>query len=528
MDEYAVANVTDLSDGQMKEVTAGETKILLACLAGQFYGLGAECPHWGAPLAEGLLCGDRLLCPWHKSCFRVTDGALLEPPALDGLPRYSVRTADGQILVTVPEPGPRPPKPSTRLNPANKRRFVILGAGAAGVAAAETLRFAGYDGQIDLISREGEAPYDRPNLSKAFLSGKSKREELGLRPDGFYEELQINRVVRPVKEVDVNRQEISFDDGPPLTFDALLLATGGEPRTLDVPGANLKNVFLLRTEADAERILAASPSGSRAVLVGASFIALEVASCFANRKLPVTIIAREEVPFFKQFGAEVGRAFQRLHESNGIEFRTRSQVQRFEGAGAVQEVVLTSGERLNATIVVIGIGVRPSTGFIKGLKIREDGGIVVDQYLRAAPNVYAAGDIAVFPERRSKRQVRIEHWRVAEQHGRVAAANMAGRNEPYEGIPYFWTEQLGTAFEYVGYAPNWDEIILQGDVNKPEFLAFYIENNGMMAAAGSARDREIAALHELMRLDRVPAGDEVRRGIDLVALLQSSARAATQ
>lgn len=525
--EYAVARAADLQDGQMKAVTANEKKILIARVAGQFYALGAECPHYGAPLEEGLLCADRLICPWHKSCFRVTDGALLEPPALDGLPRYPVRVGDRQVFVTIPEPAPGPPTPVTHPHGSDRRRFVILGAGGAGVAAAEALRFAGYEGRIDMISRESELPYDRPNLSKGYLSAKSKIEELALRSANFYQRQRIERITALVTQVNVEQRQILFDDRPPLSYDGLLLATGAEPRRLEAPGTDLGNVFLLRTEANAEHILSASPPGSHAVIVGSSFIGLEVASCFVARKIPVTIIAREQTPFAKQFGPEVGRAFQRLHEKNGVEFRLNSEVERFEGAGVVREVVLRSGERLRADVVVVGIGVRPVTGFIRGVQIREDGGVIVDRHLRAAPDVYAAGDLAVFPEAHSQRPVRIEHWRVAEQLGRVAAANMAGRAEPYDGVPYFWTEQLGTAIEYLGHAEKWDEIILQGDLDKPEFLAFYVENGRVTAAAGSGRERDMAALHELMRLNRVPQPQEIRRGVDLIRLAQTSVRAAS-
>ncbi|MBV9302923.1 MAG: FAD-dependent oxidoreductase [Acidobacteriaceae bacterium] len=522
--EHSVGRTGDLEDGQMKEVVVGDTKVLLARVNGEYYALGAECPHWGAPLAEGLLCGERLICPWHKSCFRVSDGALLEPPALDGLPRYSVRVENGTIFVSVPDSAPEPPKPSGRLKSSDSRRMVILGAGAAGLVAAEALRFAGYEGRIEMISHEGELPYDRPKLSKGYLSGQAKGEELPLRPRDFYEEYGIEHVVRRVTEVDVAQRQILFDDGPPVTYTALLLATGGRPRTLDCPGANLRNIFLLRSEADADHILSAASEGTRAVVVGGSFIGMEAVSCFAARKIPVTVVVKENVPFANQFGPEVGHAFRVLAERNDVEFRLNSEVERFDGAGAIREVMLRSGERLSADIVVIGVGVRPATEFIRGVQTREDGGIVVDQYLRAAPDVYAAGDIAVFPEQRSLRPIRIEHWRVAEQQGRVAAGNMLGRAKPFEAVPYFWTEQFGTPFEYLGHAEDWDDFIIQGDVNKPEFLGFYVKDGRVAAAVASGRDRDMAALHELMRLNRVPAVEEIRREVDLVKLAQESAR----
>ncbi len=516
-----VAKASALADGQMMEVEQGEQKILLARVDGIIYAVEGKCPHYGASLAEGVLCGDRVVCPWHKACFRVTDGALLEPPALDALRQYQVSVEDDRIYIA-PQEAERAAKKTAVTD---KQHCVILGAGAAGVAAAEALRDNGFAGRITLITAESDAPCDRTKLSKEFLSGNATADELPLHPESFYEERTIERLHKNATAVEVSQHRVTFEDGAQLVSDSLLLATGSRPRRLQVPGSDLGNVFVLRSERDAETILANSQPGVRAVIVGGSFIALEAASCFGIRKIPTTVVMPENVPFEKKLGAEVGRAFLNFHQAHGIEFRLQAEIDRFEGTGIVREVLLRSGERLPADVVVIGVGVQPATEMFLDLPKRADGGIVVDRFLRAAPGVYAAGDIAVFPENITGVQARIEHWRVAEQQGRVAGANMAGGEQPYEGVPYFWTNHFGTRFDYVGHAEKWQETIIQGDLKKPEFIAFYVVDGEIKAAAACQRDREIAALHELMRLRQVPTPEAIRRGVDLVAELGSCRRA---
>ncbi len=528
VNEQPIAHAADLKDGEMKEVSVGENKILLARLNGSFYATNGACPHYGASLAKGVLCGDRVICPWHKACFRVTDGALLEPPALDSLPSYPVRVHDGQVLIDLPKPdssgGTQPMGESAgksgKIQSQKERHIVIAGAGAAGLAAAESLRAEDFTGKVTMISYEEELPYDRTKLSKEYLSGNAQADKLPLRPKGFYDDYSIDRLVGEITDVNISERRITLADGGPLSYDGLLIASGSTPEQIDIPGSDLGNVFVLRSQADADRILAAITSRTRVVLVGGSFIALEAASCFALRKNPVTVVLREEVPFAKKFGEEVGRSFQHLHESKGVEFRVSSKVARFDGAGTVRQVVLQSGDVLPADLVVIGTGVRPATDFIHGLQMQKDGGIVVDKNLRAAPDVYAAGDVAAFPDIYSNQLLRIEHWRVAEQHGRLAGANLAGRSHAFEGVPYFWSNHFGNRFDYVGHAEKWDDIIIDGDTNKPEFIAYYVQGDRIAAAAAWHRDTDIDALHELIRLNRVPSPGTIRQeSIDLVAAL---------
>lgn len=514
-----LAAASDLKNGEMKQIETDGKKILLARIGDRFYATGAECPHYGAPLAEGLLCGDRVICPWHKSVFRITDGALLDPPALEGLTHYEVFVEDGRVYLRWPESEEPPPQPS---NPPDQRCFLIAGAGAASTAAAENLRALGFTGRLVTISRESETPYDRPALSKEFLSGEVGLDMLPLRPPEFWEQHRIERRTEEIVDIKPAEHQVVFSNGESIAYDRLLLATGGTPNKLEVPGADLGNIFTLRSEADAKKILQAAQPGVRTVIIGGSFIGMEVAASFAHRQLPVTVVIRESVPFERALGPEVGRILQNWHEAHAVVFKLNTEIASFEGQGTVRHVLLKSGEELPADVVVLGTGVHPATSFINSLEKRKDGGLIADNMLRVANDIYAAGDIAVFPEIYGGKPTRIEHWRVAQQHGRAAAANMLGAAQPFQGVPYFWTRHFDQSFEYVGHAEDWDDLILQPGEKPPAFMAFYIKGDRILAAAACERDKEIAALHELMRLRRVPSPAEIRKGVDLIALAQAS------
>ena len=519
---HDVAAISDLQDGEMKELEIVGRKVLLVRVNDRFFATSAQCPHYGVSLAEGLLCGDRVICPWHKSVFRVTDGELLDPPALDNLTRYDVSVNSGRVFVTVPDGEPNPPPPSAHEK--DDRCFVLAGAGAASIAAAETLRKQGFGGRIVMLSGEAELPYDRTKLSKEFLSGNAGVEALPLRPPEFWEQHHLERVKKRVTDIQPAEHRVTLSDKSSLSYDRLLLATGSTPRTLNLPGSDLGNIFTLRSQADAQKIWEVAQPGVRTVIVGGSFIGLEVASCFALRKLPVTVIVPEKAPFAKQLGEEVGRIIQKWHEGHGVVFELESKTKRFEGTGIVQRVVLESGQEIAADVVVIGSGVQPATGFAASLLKREDGGILADSSLKAAEDIFVAGDLAVFPESYSGLSTRIEHWRLAQQHGRSAAKNMLGQSESFAGVPYFWTNHFGARFDYAGHAEEWDEVILQEDEPKPTFIAFYVKDNRVLAASACHRDLEIVALLELMRLHRMPSGDQIRKGVDLIELAKNSAR----
>ncbi|HEX2639520.1 MAG TPA: FAD-dependent oxidoreductase [Pyrinomonadaceae bacterium] len=504
MSDTAVCKLSDINDGEMKEVKVGETPVLLARVDGKCYALAAHCTHYGAPLAEGALVGDRIICPWHHACFHAATGDMLEPPALDSLPSFPVRIEGDDIRVELPADASdrRTPMMAVPDDNTDPRTFVIVGAGAAGYTAAQTLREDGFAGRIVMITREDRTPYDRPNLSKDYLQGHAEPAWMPLRPDEFYEKngIEIQRS-KTVESIDAKTRTIAFDGGETLRCDSLLIATGGTPRTLDLPGSDLKNIFVLRSFDGADEIIAAAESAQNVAVIGASFIGMEAAASLRQRGTSVTVIAPDRVPFEKVFGHEIGAMFRRVHESHSVAFRLGESVKGFTGNGKVVGVQLASGETIAADLVVVGIGVRPATDFITGVELHKDGGVIADKNLRIGPEIYAAGDIVHFPDARTGETTRIEHWRTAEQQGRIAAHNMAGKLTDYAAVPFFWTTQFDATLNYVGHAKDWEEIIVDGDVAKKEFVAYYVKDGRIAAVAGMNRDRELAELQELMRRD---------------------------
>lgn len=509
--EIAVAKLSEIKDGEMKEVSAGETKILLARVRGKCYAVGATCPHYGAPLVKGILSGERIVCPWHHACFDVKTGDFEEPPAFDSLPSFEVKIEDDQIFVNLPENAPdRRTPPMTKRDAKDERLFVILGGGAAGFMAAQTLREDGFTGRVLMITRENRLPYDRPNLSKDYLQGHAEPAWIPLRADDFFAENDIETLCeKEAAAIDPAAKKITFKDGDSLQYDSLLIATGGTPRKLPFQLDAQKNVFLLRSFSDADAIIAAAETGKRAVVIGASFIGMETACSLRVRGCDVTVVAPDKVPFEKILGAEIGKLFQHIHEQKSVKFKLGASVKSFEGGEKVEAVILEGGERLEADFVVVGVGVKPATDFLKGVELNKDGGVIADEFLRVAENLYAAGDIAHFPDARTGEETRIEHWRTAMQQGRTAAHNMAGKRSAFTAVPFFWTTQFDVNLRYVGHAKDWDRIVIQGDVKRQDFLAFYIKDYRILAVAGMNRDKEMAVWEELIRNNRVPSPDRL-------------------
>ncbi len=523
--EEVVAQKDDLQNGDMIQGSVGETDVLLVRRNDKYSAFHAYCSHYGAPLAGGALSNGRIVCPWHHACFDAATGNQVEPPGLDSLEAYDVRLDGDDVVVRIPTKpdGHRVVEMSGR-DPSDERTFVVLGGGAAGEYAVEGLREKGFSGRVVMISREAETPYDRPNCSKEYLQGEAPEEWMFLRGEAFYDDINVERLHgRSVVKLDAKKKTLAFQNGDEMPFDGVIICTGGIPRHLDVDGADLNGVHLLRSYRDATTILAEAREASRAVVVGASFIGMEVAySLKAMGVDSVTVAAPEDVPFARTFGERVGKMVQSIHEENGVEFRLGRTVQAFRGDERVETVALDDGESIEADIVVVGIGVRPATDFIEGLELAGDGAVVVDEHLRAGTDIYAAGDVAQFPDWRDGGRIRIEHWRVACQHGRIAAYNLAGHETPYRSMPYFWTVHFGTSIRYVGYAADWDVVVYDGVPEDRRFLAFYVKDEEVVAAAGSGRDQEMAAIEELMRRRMIPYADELRKGgVDYVALLKT-------
>ncbi|MBN1294460.1 MAG: FAD-dependent oxidoreductase, partial [Candidatus Latescibacteria bacterium] len=323
--EITVANVNDMVDGEMKKITVEENvDILLIRTNGTYNALGAYCSHYGASLDEGLICGDHVCCPWHHACFNIESGTCTEPPALNDLPRYEVKVKDNDVILYLPE------KPSQSLEPSmvtqdlgrDKRMFVIVGGGAAGDSAAQSLRQVGYSGRIIMITREKWAPYDRTNLSKSYLQGTGKKEWLPLHSKNFYRENNIELMFSSeVTDIDSKNQEITIADGKCVKYDRILVATGGKPRQLNISGSGTDKVFTLRSFDDAELIIKAADQVSNIIVIGASFIGLETAFSFTKRDKKVTVVGLENVPFEYVLGKEIGNMIKAVHEQKGVQFK---------------------------------------------------------------------------------------------------------------------------------------------------------------------------------------------------------------
>lgn len=518
--EARVGRYDEVREGVPRAVKVGRHPVVLIRLGDELHALPGRCTHRPRPLSKGLLHGSRLLCPSHQAAFDVRTGDALEPPALDALPKYPVRVVDGEVLVEVDDGGPdRRPMLMAPYDPdADGRTFAILGAGGAGAVGAEALRRAGYQGRVLLIGSEAHLPYDRPNCSEEFLTGKVVDDRLALRSAGFYEEHHIERVHARVDRLDVPTREVLFDDGRRLRPDAVLVATGAVPRLLPVPGIDRDGVLTLRSVEDGAAIIEAAERTTHSTIVGAGFIGLEVAAALRTRGLEVTVVAPESLPLGPLLGERLGRLVMAVHEAAGVRFEMGHTIAEVAGDGGVRAVVLDDGREVPAGLVVVGIGVRPATAFVEGLALAPDGGIEVDEQLRAASGVWAAGDVAWYPEPYSGRRVRIEHWRTAQQHGIAAAFSMAGRGAPFAGVPFFWTRQQRLHLAFVGHLAGWEEVVFAGEVEAGDFVAFFLSGDRLLGAGGT-RTAQIGALSELIRCGAAPCAEELRAGpgLDLVA-----------
>ena len=525
--KVAVCQVSELDKGTMRQLSVAGREILIARTEEGVWAIAPHCPHAGAPLADGVMHKDRVVCPWHNACFSLRTGKLLEPPAFNDLASYPTSIESETVYVELPDTeteGSVVPDLGKQdiASEKEERTFVIIGGGAAGCAAAQMLRQMKFAGRIVLLTTEDKPPYDRTKLSKAYLQQDNAQDPDLLRPLSFYQRYDIDlKTTAKVTKLDAKAQTITYGDGETIGYDALLIATGGKVKQIPMDGADLTNVFTLRQAQDARAILEASKQAKKVVIVGAGFIGMEVASSLNQQGLEVTIVASNAVPFEHVLGEKVGKLMQQLHESHGVKFKLNSKVSAFKGDGNVESVELENGEVLSADMVVVGIGVKPATDFIEGIVLDEDDrSVPVNQYLQAAPNVYAAGDIVQFPHFMTGESVRIEHWRLAMQQGRGAARNMLGENVAFKSVPFFWTGQYDVKLRYIGHAEKWDDVVVQGSLEDKSFLAFYIKEKQVLAVSGIGRDRDIAAISELLGTSQMPEVDTLRaEDIDWVGRL---------
>jgi len=475
-----------LPDGRMVLGRIDAEDAILLRNGGSLFAVGALCPHYHAPLVEGLIVGDTVRCPMHHACFSLRTGEALRAPALDPIPCWRVEIVGDTAFVRekLPEANSRRSAPTSSASvPAS---VVIVGAGAAGLAAADMLRREGYQDTVTMLSADDSPPYDRPNLSKDFLAGTAPEDWMPLRVPQFYAERNIDLMLNSrVSSVDLHRKRVQVENGKDYGFGALLIATGAEPVRLEVPGAAKSQIHYLRTFADCRAIVAKAVSAKRAVVVGASFIGLEVAASLCTRGIEVHVVGPESVPLERVLGPEVGRLVQEIHESHGVSFHLGRTISRIDG----QSVVLSDAARLEADLVVLGVGVRPSIAMAQQAGITVDRGIAVDEHLETnVPGVFAAGDVARWPDPHSGDHIRVEHWVVAQRQGQVAARNILGHREPFDAVPFFWSQHYDVAINYVGHAEKWDAVRIEGTLASRDCAVSYMRGDRTLAVATISRD----------------------------------------
>ncbi|UGS34507.1 NAD(P)/FAD-dependent oxidoreductase [Capillimicrobium parvum] len=360
--------------------------------------------------------------------------------------------------------------------------FVIIGAGLAGAKAAEALREEGFDGRVVLLGAEDERPYERPPLSKEYLRGEAQREKIFVHPEGFYVEHDVElRTSAAVRGIDAATREVVLDGDQRLPYDRALLATGAQPHRLKIPGADLDEVYELRTVADCDRLRERLSQGGRLVVIGAGWIGAEVAASARTLGLDVTVIDPAAVPLERVLGTQVGGIYRDIHADHGVRLMLGTGVEAFEGSDRVERVRTTDGRVVDADLVVVGVGVAPRTELARAAGAAVDNGVLVDDRLRTSlPDVFAAGDIANARHPLFER-LRVEHWSNALHQGPAAARNMLGLDRPYDRLPYFFSDQYDVGMEYTGYAADWDEIVFRGDPATREFIVFWLAEGRVLA-----------------------------------------------
>lgn len=488
----------EIAEGATIAGRVGDDPVLLSHRDGKLFAIGASCTHYGGPLGEGFISGDHVRCPWHHACFSLRTGEALEAPAFDPVGTWRVDVEDGRVFVrerieSAPSPAAAPS--------GGPRRIVIVGGGAAGFAAAEMLRRKGFSGDLTMLSADEAPPCDRPNLSKDYLAGNAPEEWIPLKPESFYSDNSINlRLGAEVVSIDPALGAAQLASGETIAFDALLLATGASPVRLK--GFEHPNVYLLRTLADSRAIIAATARARRVAIVGASFIGLETAASLRARGLEVHVAAPDSTPLEKALGKEIGAFVKALHEAQGVVFHLGRGAQAFDGA----RLQLDDGGAIEADFVVLGVGVRPNVALAARAGLAVEGGVTVNEEMRtSAPNVFAAGDIAAYPDPRTGERVRVEHWVAAEHQGQTAALNMLGERTPFRSTPFFWSNHYDRNIRYVGHATRWDEIRIDGSIDAGDFTARYFRDGRLLAAASLGRDHENAELHAQMDAEAAAA-----------------------
>ncbi|XP_072318795.1 apoptosis inducing factor mitochondria associated 4 [Eucyclogobius newberryi] len=501
-----VCQEDDLKDGEMRAVEVGDAKVLLVRTQGQYTAVGSKCSHYGAALINGVLLGDRVRCPYHGACFNVKTGDIEDYPGLDSLPCYKVTVKNGQVFVTIDKKSMMQTKRVKEMcsaTPDIKHTVVLIGGGPASLICAETLRQNDYKGCIIMITKDSLPPFDKPKLSKAMDVDSSM---ILLRPCDFFREFGIDLwTQKEVVSVNTVDHEVKLCDGSLQHYDQLVIATGCRARPLSCPGWDLGGVKLLQSYEDAKDIHTLS-MGRKAVVVGTSFIGIEAASYLSDKAASVAVVGTSAYPFQRSLGPEIGQMTMQMLEERGVKFYMKSGgVTEIRGHnGEVKEVVLKDGHVLEADVVISGIGAIPNSDFLHGSGVETDStkAVVVNKSMMTnVPDVFSAGDVTAFPLAiRRDQMVSIGHWQMAHAHGRVAALSMLKKTAEIKSVPFFWTVLLGKSIRYTGYNEGYTEIIFKGTVEERKFLAFYIKDDVVVAAASLMFDPAVGRLAEMMAL----------------------------
>ncbi len=463
--------------------------VLLARVGDDYVAIGATCSHYGGPLAEGVIEGDTVRCPWHHACFSLRTGEALRSPALNPVACWKVERRGETVVVTekVERDPLAPTYPIAKSSSSTPRNVVIVGMGAAGCAATEMLRRCGFDGSITVVDNDDGAPYDRPNLSKDYLAGNAPEEWIPIRPENFYEQHRVTVVRARASRIDVRAKTLEVEGHGAISYDALLLATGAEPVHLKMPGSDLPHVHYLRSLNDSRAIIDAAKTKKRALVMGASFIGLEVAASLRTRGLEVHVTAPEKLPLERILGEHLGAYIKSLHEGKGVVFHlghTGTSIEK-------DAVTLDDGTRIPADLVVIGVGVKPRLELAEQAGLTMEKGVVVNEFLEtSAPGIYAAGDIARWPDAHTGERIRVEHWVVAERQGQAAARNILGAKKKFDQVPFFWSAHYDVSINYVGHAEKWDRVDVDGDAAKNDVSVKYMSGGKALALATIFRDEE--------------------------------------
>ena len=502
-------SIKEMPDGHMLQGHVDKDPVLLARRGDEIFAVDAACAHYGGPLAQGLMVDDTVRCPWHHACFSLRTGEALRAPALNPVACWSVEQRADMVFVRQRKEPPEPKSNRGAVAAAGSpEKIVIVGGGAAGFAAAEKLRREQWQGSIVMLSDDNASPVDRPNLSKDYLAGSAPEDWVPLRPDSYYGENNIElRLAANVTAIDVRGQEIALSNGDKIPYDRLLLATGAEPIRLAIPGADLTHVRVLRSLADCRAIINLATTARQAVVLGASFIGLEVAAALRARKIEVHVVAPEKRPMERILGSEMGEFVRSLHEEHGVIFHLEETAIAIEG----KQVRLKSGKTLTADIVVAGIGVRPRTQLAEKAGVALDRGVLVDSFLETtAPGIFAAGDIARWPDPHCGDNIRVEHWVVAERQGQTAAINMLGGHERFAAVPFFWSQHYDVPINYVGHAEKWDDLAIEGDIAAKDCLLSFKREGRVLAVASISRD--VDSLRAELAMERNESWGTSRRG----------------